>query len=139
MFPNRYPLRHYIPALESVVVNDGCMDNFDSDIATNLFLFFREDIVQLIRSPFQWDKPEMCQLHIMSMIISLVLIVILKRPQYDSLWHLVCSASLPITNKFRLRHIANNRPLFAALVIQLPLSLTQFHRFHHCLPHDHCC
>ena len=101
-------MRHYKPALESVVVNDGCMDNFDSDIATNLFVFFREDIVQLIRSPFQWDKPEMCQLHIMSMIISLVLIVILKRPQYDSLWHLVCSASLPITNKFRLRHIANN-------------------------------
>ena len=92
-------MRHYKPALESVAVNDGCMDNFDSDIATNLFLFFREDIVQLIRSPFQWDKPEKRQLHIMSMFISLVLIVILKRPQYDSLWHLVCPASRPTTNK----------------------------------------
>ena len=37
-------MRHYKPALESVVVNDGCMDNFDSDIATNLFVFFREDM-----------------------------------------------------------------------------------------------
>ena len=88
-------MRHYKPALESVVVNDGCMDNFDSDTATNLFVFFREDIVQLIRSPFQWDKPEKYQLHI----ISLVLIVILKRAQYDSLWHLVCPASRPTTNK----------------------------------------
>ena len=91
-------MRHYKPALESVVVNDGCMYNFDSDIATNLFVFFREEIVQLIRSPFPWDKPEKYQLHIMSMIISLVLIVILKRPQYDSLWHLVCPASRPTTN-----------------------------------------
>ena len=92
-------MRHYKPVLESVVVNDGRRDNFDSDIATNLFLFFREDIVQLIRSPFQWDKPEKCQLHIMSMFISLVLIVILKRPQYASLWHLVCRESRPTTNK----------------------------------------
>ena len=92
-------MRHYKPALESVVVNDGCMDNFDSDIASNLFVFFRGDIVQLIRSPFQWDKPEKCQLHIMSKFISLVLIVILKRPQYGSLWHLVCPAARPTTNK----------------------------------------
>ena len=68
-------MRHYKPALESVVVNDGCMDNFDSDIATNLFVFFTEDVVKLIRSPFQWDRPEMCQLHNISMIISLVLII----------------------------------------------------------------
>ena len=92
-------MRHYKPAPESVAVNDGCMDNFDSDIAKNLFVFFREDILQLIRSPFQLDKPEKCQLHFMSMIISLVLTVILKRPQYDSLWHLVCPALRPTTNK----------------------------------------
>ena len=30
-------MRHYIPVLESVVVNDGRRDNFDSDIATNFF------------------------------------------------------------------------------------------------------
>ena len=90
-------MRHYKPELESVVVNDGCMNNFDSDIATNLFVFFREDIVQLIRSPFQRTNQKsvsytLCQ-------CSLVLIVILKRPQCDSLSHLVCPASRPTTNK----------------------------------------